>query len=295
MIRLFYILLLCFPILSDTKFYVLGTGTPNPNPDRAGSAYLLVVNDEPYLFDFGANVIRRAAKVSKTWGGENNFDVEDIKHAFLTHMHSDHTLGLSDLIITPWVMGRESKLSLYGPPKLKQMAENIIKAYEFDINYRITGTQPQNNTGYKINFEPIFDGYVYKDENIHVLAFKNDHGDLDESYGFVITTNDKKILISGDTAPSKNLIKYGKDLDILVHEVYSSSGFKKKEPDWKIYHKGHHTSPQELAEIAALLEPKTLVLSHVLIWGATSDEIVSDITKSYDGKVIFPDDVTLIN
>mgnify|MGYP003302249607 CR=1 FL=1 len=57
MIRLFYILLLCLPILSDTKFYVLGTGTPNPNPDRAGSAYLLVVNDEPYLFDFGANVI----------------------------------------------------------------------------------------------------------------------------------------------------------------------------------------------------------------------------------------------
>ena len=87
MIRLFYILLLCLPILSDTKFYVLGTGTPNPNPDRAGSAYLLVVNDEPYLFDFGANVIRRAAKVSKTWGGESNFDVEDIKHAFLTHMH----------------------------------------------------------------------------------------------------------------------------------------------------------------------------------------------------------------
>ena len=294
MIRLFYILLLCLPILSDTKFYVLGTGTPNPNPDRAGSAYLLVVNDEPYLFDFGANVIRRAAKVSKTWGGENNFDVEDIKHAFLTHMHSDHTLGLSDLIITPWVMGRESKLSLYGPPKLKQMAENIIKAYEFDINYRITGTQPQNNTGYKINFEPIFDGYVYKDKNIHVLAFKNDHGDLDESYGFVITTNDKKILISGDTAPSQNLIKYGEDLDILVHEVYSSSGFKKKEPDWKIYHKGHHTSPQELAKIAALLEPKTLVLSHVLIWGATSDEIISDIAKSYDGNVIFPDDVTLI-
>ena len=134
MIRFFCILFLCLPILSDTKFYVLGTGTPNPNPDRAGSAYLLVVNDEPYLFDFGANVIRRAAKVSKTWGGENNFDVEDIKHAFLTHMHSDHTLGLSDLIITPWVMGRESKLNLYGPPKLKQMAENIIKAYEFDIN-----------------------------------------------------------------------------------------------------------------------------------------------------------------
>ena len=80
-----------------------------------------------------------------------------------------------------------------------------------------------------------------------------------------------------------------------MHEVYSSSGFKKKEPDWKIYHKGHHTSPQELAEIAALLKPKTLVLSHVLIWGATSNEIISDITKSYDGNVIFPDDVTLIN
>ena len=294
MSKLICLSLLCLPLFSETKFYVLGTGTPNPNPDRAGSAYLLVVNDEPYLFDFGANVVRRAAKASKDWGGDNNFNVEDIEHAFLTHMHSDHTLGLSDLIITPWIMGRESKLNLYGPPKLKEMAENIIKAYEFDINYRITGTQPQNNTGYKFNFEPIFDGYVYKDKNIQVLAFKNDHGDLDESYGFVITTHDKKILISGDTAPSQNLIKYGEDLDILVHEVYSSSGFNKKEPDWKIYHKGHHTSPQELAKIATLLKPKTLVLSHVLIWGATSDEIISDIAKSYDGNVIFPDDVTLI-
>ena len=79
-------------------------------------------------------------------GGDLEIDIEDLKHAFLTHMHSDHNLGLSDLIITPWIMGREHKLVLHGPKALDNMAKNLIEAFEFDINYRINGTQPQNST-----------------------------------------------------------------------------------------------------------------------------------------------------
>ena len=136
-----------------TKLIVLGSGTPNPDPNRAGSAYAVVVNETPYLIDFGPGVIRRAASLSPPWGGKiEAMTVKNFEHAFLTHIHSDHSAGLADLLLTPWIMGRDKKLNLYGPKGLEQMASSTLEAFEDDINYRIYGTQPSNKIGYKFNF-----------------------------------------------------------------------------------------------------------------------------------------------
>ena len=294
--RIFLLLLISLNIFSSTHFFVLGSGTPNPNPERMGSAYLVLANDTPYLFDFGSGVVRRVAALSSEWGGNfSKLDVTQLEYAFLSHIHSDHTLGLADLIITPWIMGRDKPLKIFGPEAAKDMADHIIKAYQPDIDYRIYGSQPQNDKGYKAIFTSIEEGVIYEDKNIMVTAFLNDHGDLAESYGFLIQTGDKTILISGDTGPSANLLRFGNEVDILVHEVYSQAGFEKKEPDWKIYHKAHHTSPSELAKIAKKLNPKTLVLSHILFWGSSESEILEEIMKDYDGKVILADDLIEIN
>ena len=294
--RIFLLLLISLNIFPSTHFFVLGSGTPNPNPERMGSAYLVLANDIPYLFDFGSGVVRRVAALSSEWGGNfSKLDVTQLEYAFLSHIHSDHTLGLADLIITPWIMGRDKPLKIFGPEAAKDMADHIIKAYQPDIDYRIYGTQPQNDKGYKAIFTSIEEGVIYEDKNIMVTAFLNDHGDLAESYGFLIQTGDKTILISGDTGPSANLLRFGNEVDILVHEVYSQAGFEKKEPDWKIYHKAHHTSPSELAKIAKKLNPKTLVLSHILFWGSSESEILEEIMKDYDGKVILADDLIEIN
>ena len=294
--RFLFGLLLSCNLLASTHFFVLGSGTPNPNPERMGSAYLVLVNETPYLFDFGPGVVRRVAALTTNWGGSfSNFDVTKLEYAFLSHIHSDHTLGLADLIITPWIMGRDKPLKIFGPEAAKDMADHIIKAYQPDIDYRIYGTQPQNDKGYKAIFTSIEEGVIYEDKNIMVTAFLNDHGDLAESYGFLIQTEEKTILISGDTGPSANLLRFGNEVDILVHEVYSQAGFEKKEPDWKIYHKAHHTSPSELAKIAKKLNPKTLVLSHILFWGSSESEILEEIMKDYDGKVILADDLIEIN
>jgi len=294
--RLLLLLSLSLNIFPSTHFFVLGSGTPNPNPERMGSAYLVLADDTPYLFDFGSGVVRRVAALSSEWGGNfSKLNVTQLEYAFLSHIHSDHTLGLADLIITPWIMGRDKPLKIFGPEAAKDMADHIIKAYQPDIDYRIYGTQPQNDKGYKAIFTPIEEGVIYEDKNIMVTAFLNDHGDLAESYGFLIQTDDKTILISGDTGPSANLLRYGKEVDILVHEVYSQAGFEKKEPDWKIYHKAHHTSPSELAKIAKKLKPKTLVLSHILFWGSSEGEVLEEIMKDYDGKVILADDLIEIN
>ena len=161
-----FLVLFCFSLAAtaETKFFVLGSGTPNPNPDRSGSAYLVLANDTPYLFDFGPGVVRKMSALSKSWGGAySELEVENLEYAFLTHFHSDHSLGLADLIITPWIMGRERPLKIFGPASTADMAENIIKAYQPDINYRIKGTQPQNSTGYKVVFTKL--NYLKYDKN----------------------------------------------------------------------------------------------------------------------------------
>ena len=130
---------------AETRLAILGSGTPNPDPQRMGSSYAVIVNDNAYLVDFGPGVIRRAAELSPNWGGNIHALVPaKLKHAFLTHIHSDHTMGLSDFLITPWIMGRNEKVELFGPKDLENMATNILKAYKTDIDYRIYGTQPAN-------------------------------------------------------------------------------------------------------------------------------------------------------
>jgi ribonuclease Z len=292
----FLLLLLIAPSLyGQTKLIVLGSGTPNPDPDRAGSAYAVVVNETPYLIDFGPGIIRRAASLSPPWGGEiEAMTVKNFEHAFLTHIHSDHSAGLADLLLTPWIMGRNKKLNLYGPEGLEQMAASTLQAYEDDINYRIYGTQPSNKVGYKFNFYLLNEGLIYKDKNISVEAFKVPHGSFDDAYGFRFTSKDKVIVFSGDTGPSKTLEKFAAGADILVHEVYSNAGFLEKTKDWQLYHQGHHTSTFELGEIASRAKPKLLLLSHILFWGSTVDEILKEIQSTYSGEIKIAKDLMII-
>ena len=143
-------LIISIDLSAETKVVVLGSGTPNPDPNRGGSAYAVLVNDQAYLVDFGPGIVRSASSLSPTWGGKfEELEVKNLEYAFLTHIHSDHSAGLSDLILTPWVLGRERPLKLFGPPQLAKMAKNIQIAYEDDINYRINGSQPSNPEGYK--------------------------------------------------------------------------------------------------------------------------------------------------
>tara|TARA_B100001250_G_scaffold393942_1_gene397252 strand:+ start:87 stop:1028 length:942 start_codon:yes stop_codon:yes gene_type:complete len=283
----------CF---SETKLIVLGSGTPNPDPQRYGSGYAVVVNGSAYIVDFGPGIVRRISAMSPTWGGEfPSMELQNINIAFLTHIHSDHSGALADLILTPWIMGRDTPLNLYGPLGLKAMSENITQAYIDDINYRLYGSQPANELGFTTNVTEIEDdGSIYKDKNVEVIAFKNAHGDFKNSFGFLFITDDKRILFSGDTAVSENLIKYGKDLDILVHEVFSSETFINKTKDWQIYHKSHHTSSVDLGIIADKLKPKKLVLSHILFWGATEESLLKDINKNFIGTTIIARDLLVI-
>ena len=253
-------------IFASTQLVILGSGTPNPNPERGGSAYAVIVDNTPYLVDFGPGAIRSFAALMPAWGGGmKEMDVTKIEHAFLTHIHSDHTTGLSDLLLTPWIMGRENKLNLYGPKGLEKMAGSLLDAYADDIDYRVNGTQPSNGTGYQFNFTELADGVVFQDINLKVEAFKVNHGDFEDAYGFRFTSKDKVIVFSGDTGPSKSLERYAKALKFLALLVTQSLQPHKSKYD-DLYDKS--ASPWFFLRILHLNKPRALGylhLSHIFL------------------------------
>ena len=179
-----------------TKVILLGTGNPNPDPKHSGCSVAIVVNETPYIIDFGPGVVRQAAAMSPGYGGPiAALSVRNIKRAFLTHLHSDHTVGYPDLIFTPWVMGRDEPLEVYGPEGIVKMTEHILKAYQADIQYRLYGLEPANNLGWRVNAHEIKEGIFYQDENVKVEAFLVKHGSWPNAYGFRFTTPDKIIVI----------------------------------------------------------------------------------------------------
>src|ERR1039457_3606047 len=150
--------------MPKTQIVLLGTGTPLPDPDRSGPSTAIVVNGTAYIVDFGTGVVRQAAAARKK--GVEGLEPVNLKIGFITHLHSDHTLGFPDILLTPWIMGRKEPLEVYGPVGTQLMAENILKAYEFDIKTRTEGAEHANNTGYKVNVHEIQPGIVYRDQNV---------------------------------------------------------------------------------------------------------------------------------
>jgi ribonuclease Z len=277
-----------------TKVVLLGTGNPNPDPKHSGCSIAIVVNDTPYIVDFGPGVIRQSAALSPRYGGTiEGLSVKKIKVAFLTHLHSDHTTGYPDLILTPWVMGRDEPLEVYGPEGISGMTNNILNAYEEDIKYRLYGLEPANDLGWRVNSHEIKEGLIYEDDNIKVDAFLVEHGSWPNAYGFRFTAPDKVIVISGDARPSDNIVKYSKGADILIHEVYYKKGFDTKPEQWKEYHSTHHTSTYELGEIAKESQPGLIIMYHILYWGATDEQLLKEISEVYDGKVVVGSDLDI--
>ena len=270
-----------------TKLVLLGTGNPNPSPDQSGCALALVVRDTPYIIDFGPGLIRRAARMSPTYGGPMEaLETSNLKRAFLTHLHSDHTSGYPDLILTPWVMGREESLDVYGPAGTGHMTEHVLLAYQEDIRYRVYGEEPTNDLGWRVNWHE-FDreGEIYRDSNILVEAFPVTHGSWPNAWGFRFTTPDKVIVVSGDCKPSSRVTEYAAGADLLVHEVYSYQGYQSRSDAWKAYHANHHTSTLQLGEIAREARPGKVILYHILYWGSTEEELLKEIRSVYQGEV----------
>jgi ribonuclease BN (tRNA processing enzyme) len=279
-----------------TQVVMLGTGTPRPDPNRSGPATAIIVNDTPYLIDFGPGVIRRVAAAYEKGVTAFGYGGTNIKRVFLTHMHSDHTAGYPDLILTPWVMGRREPLAVYGPKGIKAMTEHVLKAWQIDIDGRTGGLNQHNRTGCKVNAHEVVPGAVYRDGHVTVNAFSARHEEMVDSFSYRFDTADRSIVISGDTAPTQALIDHSRGCDLLIHEAYSVLEADKTRPTPE-FRRRHHTSSVELAKIANAVKPELLVTYHRTPTEGESresqDVLVEEISQTYSGKVVAARDLDI--
>jgi ribonuclease Z len=268
---------------SGTRVILLGTGNPNADPARSGPATAIVVGDAAYVVDCGPGVVRRAAAAG--------IAMPQLKRLFLTHLHSDHTIGLADLLLSPWVLERADPLELYGPPGTRAMAEHILTAYKEDVAIRLESLEPANTTGYKVNAHEIGPGVVYKDAHVTVKAFRVPHGSWKHAFGYRFETPDRVVVISGDTTFSPEMAQHARGADILLHEVYCEACLATRPPEWQKYHRAFHTSSRDLARIAQQAQPKLLVLHHHLLWGQPEEQLLREIREIYKGHVVVGKDL----
>lgn len=282
------------PPTSKTQVVLLGTGNPFPDPDRSGPATAIVVNGSAYLVDFGAGVVRRA-KAAMFDKGITALEPTNLTIAFATHLHSDHTVGYPDLILTPWVMGRKVPLEVYGPKGIKAMTDHVLAAWHEDIEERIsTETWQPRNYGdtYKVNVHEISSGVIYKDANVTVTAFPTKHA-FPETYGYRFDTADRSIVISGDTTYSQTTIDACHGCDVLVHEVQTLEWLAKR-PDFQPYATKYHTTTTQLAEIASKAKPHLLIISHASIvlrpglrpQASSPEQVLKEVRSGYSGDVV---------
>jgi len=269
-----------------TRVVMLGSGTPQARPETSGPAVAVVAGGQVYLVDAGPGVVRRAAAAAEK--GVAELRVQNLKTVFITHLHSDHTLGLPDVIFSPWVLRRTEPVEIYGPRGLAAMVEHIEKAWEKDIDVRINGLEHANKTGYQVHVHEIAPGVIYHDANVKVTAFLVPHGSWDQAFGYRFDTADRSVVLSGDTGPTDAVAKACHGCDVMLSEVYSEAGLKElhSEPQEKYFH-AFHVAPKELAEEATEAKPGLLVLYHQVYWGKmTADEVTEEVKKFYAGKVV---------
>jgi len=268
------------------RVVLLGTGNPNPDPERSGPAVAVVVSGKAYLFDCGTGVVRRAAAAAGR--GIAGLEAPNLGIVFLTHLHSDHTLGLADLILTPWVMERRTPLEVYGPPGTRALTDHLLEAYADDIRIRLGGLEPDRHEGYRVRAHEIVPGVVYRDSHLVVKAFAVAHANYEpgRALGYRVEARGRVIVISGDTRPTAAVVESCVGCDVLVHEVYSAAGFRGRSPAWQRYHADAHTSADELAELATRARPRLLVLYHQLFMGRSEEDLLREVRRGWSGAVV---------
>jgi ribonuclease BN (tRNA processing enzyme) len=272
---------------SKTQVVMLGTGTPGFDIDRSGPTTAIVVNGTAYLVDFGAGVMRRAQGAYEK--GVAALNPPDIRVAFLTHLHQDHTTGYADLIYSP--LSRKGPLEVYGPEGIRHMTEHLIEAY--------TVRRPASRRGnpdVQVNVHEITPGVVYKDNNVTVTAFPVKHAD-NIAYGYRFQTADRSIVISGDTSPAEGVVENCNGCDVLIHEAYSMFTYNSLTPENQAAQRRLHTSSVELAEIARRARPGLLILYHRTAIDAPNrnpeDALLKEIRALYSGRVVTGHDLDI--
>lgn len=246
---------------AGTKLILLGTGGgPRPRKASAGSAQVIVSNGLAYVVDCGDGVARQLAFAG--------VPLPSLRHVFVTHQHSDHTADYGNLILLAWTAGLRTQVDAWGPPPLERMTRLFFEMNAADIETRIA------NEG-RVPLAPLVRvhelhaaGAVMADDTVTVTAALVDHPPVVPAFGYRFDARDRSIVISGDTAPSANLVKLAAGADVLVHSAMYPAAIDRlvaRVPNaaaLKASILAHQTSAEDAGRVAREAGVKTLVLSH---------------------------------
>lgn len=282
---------------SDFRVTLLGSGIPVPEPDRFGPATLVEAGGQKLLFDAGRGATIRLFQL--------RVPLREVGPLFLTHFHSDHTVGIPDVWLSGWLGGpwarRTTPFRVIGPTGTKDLMANLERAYAADIKIRMADENYPAEGIRVIADEFPIGGVVYEKDGVRVTAFEVNHGDLIKpSYGYRIDYDGRSVVISGDTRFDKNVIKHGTGADLLIHEVAAVRPELLKDVQVQRV-MAHHTSPQEAGRVFQLARPKLALYTHLVLLArpgvpaVTAEELVAQTRASYDGPLVVGEDLMAFN
>jgi len=260
-----FVFLLCIPALAQqpnqpqpTMYAILlGTGFPQPDPDRAGPSAAVIVGEKVFVVDAGRGTMQRLVGAG--------LEAKGVQVVFLTHLHSDHIDGLPDVFHSTWRTRGNGPFVLYGPEGTKKLVKGLMQFYDADIRIRRDLTEKLPAGGARIDLHIVHEGVAYKDEDVQVTAFLVDHWPVKPAFGYRFDSGGRSVVISGDTHPNDNLVRCAKDADILIHEAYlSQSATPSNAAQYAEWFTRYHSSAAEAGQIAARAGAKVLVLTHLI-------------------------------
>ncbi len=266
---------------------LLGTGSPPPNPQRRGPATLVSLDNEHCLVDAGSGVGAQMVQA-----GLRPYDWPRI---LITHHHSDHTIDLGHLVITRWIVGQNAPLDVWGPAGTRRQVEKLLDYLAWDIEVRRAHMHDRQPP--EVRVTEIEEGKIFEAGGVAVSAFLVEHGPVKPAYGYHFEGGGRRVVVSGDTRPCENLVRWSHNGDCLIHECCEmaktgwSPGCGWPTIEDKIRDlASYHTQPDEIGRVAREARVKKLAITH-LMPGSDPAELRAGAEKSYGGVVVVGEDL----
>jgi ribonuclease Z len=283
---------------ANLRVVLLGTAAgPTLSARRSGIGTLVEAGSERLLFDAGRSLTTGMAKLA--------IDPTGVTKVFLTHLHSDHVISLPELWLFPWAQGRTVALEVWGPEGTRAMVMHLEEAFAFDVHVRRDVDEKLPAGGVKIAATEVHEGVVYEANGVRVTAFLVDHGPVKPALGYRVDYRGRSVVLSGDTRPSDNLVKFASGTDLLIHEVgrWKQDPALIGAPDELLPNSrqtrgqartiaAHHTDGVEAGRMFQAAKPKLAVFSH---YNGDPQATLSLVRQNYAGPVEFGEDLMIID
>lgn len=269
------------------RVVLLGTGAPPPNPERRGPATLVTSGEQRFVVDAGSGV-----GVQLVRAGVRPYDWPPV---LITHHHSDHTIDLGHLLITRWIVGQNEPLEVYGPAGTRRQMDLLLAYLHWDIEVRRAHMHERRPP--RVQVTEIEEGRIFERGGVTVSAFLVEHDPVKPALGYRFDGGGRSVVLSGDTRPCENLVRWSQGVDCLIHECCEMTktswvpgcGWPSREDKIRDL-ASYHTQPDQIGRVARAARPKSLVIYHVMP-GSAPAELTAAARQHWDGPVRVGEDL----